>query len=167
MFEPSSDEQEADESGQQWKHLLAVATVVGLCAAGVALAYHLSSEPFLKGGFSLSPSYNNSVNRPTSSSNNLFYMEPVVINSGDIDSTDFVRVTLTLELDQPGVADQLKARQAAVENAVVIATAGRGAASLRSVEGKTQLRRDITKAINGLLPDGGVRAVYFADFLVR
>lgn len=167
MFEQFSDEQEADESGQQWRRLLAVAAVVGLCAAGVALAYHLSSEPFLKGGFSLSPSSNNSTNRPTSSSNNLFYMEPVIINSGDIDSTDFVRVTLTLELDQPGVVDQLKARQAAVENAVVIATAGRGAASLRSVEGKTQLRRDITKAINGLLPDGGVRAVYFADFLVR
>lgn len=167
MFEQFSDEQEADESGLQWRRLLAVGAVLSLCAAGVALAYHLSSEPFLKGRFSLSPSSSNSVNRPASSSNNLFYMEPLIINSGDIDATDFVRVTLTLELDQPGVADQLKARQAAVENAVVIATAGRGAASLRSVEGKTQLRRDIAQAINGLLPDGGVRAVYFADFLVR
>lgn len=167
MDEQFSDGQETGENGSQWRGPLAFVLVLGLFSAGIVLAYNLLPVPFLKGGFSLSTLYNKSVNRSTSPSNNLFYMEPLIVNSRDIDATDFVRVTLTLELDQPGVADELRARLAAIESAVVIAAASRDSTMLRSVEGKTQLREDIAKAINGQLSNGGVRAVYFADFLIR
>nr|MBI3614661.1 flagellar basal body-associated FliL family protein [Nitrospirota bacterium] len=165
--EQSSDGQETDENGSQWKGPVAFVVVVGLFSAGIVLAYNLLPVPFLKGGFSLSTSYNKSVNRSAGPSNNLFYMEPLIVNSRDIYATDFVRVTLTLELDQPDVADELRARLAAIESAVVITAASRDSAMLRSVEGKTQLREDIAKVINEQLPNGGVRNVYFADFLVR
>ncbi|TAJ08027.1 MAG: flagellar basal body-associated FliL family protein [Nitrospirae bacterium] len=167
MREQSSDGQEADESDLQWRRLLAVGVVLGLFAAGIVLAYNLSPVPFLKGGFSLSTSYNNSVNRPTGPSNNLFYMEPLIVNSRDIDATDFVRLTLTLELERPDVADDVQARLAAIENVVIITAASQDSKILRSVEGKTRLRDGLTRKINALLPNGGVRSVYFADFIIR
>lgn len=167
VLERSSDGREAEGSGLQRRRLSAVGVVLGLCAAGIVLAPHLSPVPFLTGGFSLPTSSDQSVNRPASPSNNLFYLEPLIVNTRDIDATDFVRVTLTLELERPDVADSVQARLGAIEHIVVVTVASRGSTMLRSVEGKDRLRDDLMRKINALLPNGGVRSVYFADFLIR
>ncbi len=167
MFEQSSDGPEADERSLYWRRLLAFGAVLGLFAAGLVLAYHLSPVPFLKGGFSLSTSSSNPAKRSTGSSSNLFYLEPLIVNTQDIDATDFVRVTLTLELERPDVADIVQARLGAIENAVIVTTASQDSKVLRSVNGKARLREDLTKKINAVLPNGGVRSVYFADLLIR
>lgn len=143
--------------------LVVVLLVVGL---GSAWAMGIFSGAFWTGELTLPKSITVG-QRHASVSPNLFPMEPVIVNARDIDTASFVRLTLTLELERPDVAETVNARLGAIQNAVVVTAASRDSAMLRSVEGKTRLREDLTKTINALLPNGGVRAVYFTDFLVR
>lgn len=133
---------------------------------GLALAAGLSSGSFLQGGFRLPASIASPAHR-SAGAPNLLPMEPVILTARDVDASAFVRVALTLELADQNVAADVRARLAAVEDAVIVTAANRDTGTLRSVAGKARLREELTKAINALLPNGGVRTVYFADFLVR
>jgi flagellar FliL protein len=104
-----------------------------------------------------------------SSSSKFFYMDPLVLNGNesDDDATSYIRLTLTLEMDRPDRATELKARLPAIQNVVMLAASSRESRSLRSAEGKAGLRDELTQSINALLPSGGVKAVYFADFFIE
>lgn len=158
---------EASETTLQWRRLLVAGAVACACGLGLALIYRFSPGVFLKGGFSLSTSFGKAGKRPSGASQNHFYIEPLIMNARDADASAFMRLTLTLELERPDVADDVRLRLAAIENIVIVTAASQDAAILRSVEGKARLRDVLTKKINALLPNGGVRSVYFADFLIR
>lgn len=162
---PASDE--TPETNLQWRNLLVVGAVVCVCGLGLALIYRFSPGVFLKGGFSLTTTLGKAGKRPAGASQNHFYLAPLIMNGRDVDTSAFMRLTLTLELERPDVADDVQPRLAAIENIVIVTAASQDSTVLRSVEGKARLRDELTGKINALLPNGGVRAVYFADFLIR
>jgi flagellar basal body-associated protein FliL len=135
---------------------------------GIVLAYSASSGMRLTGGFHMPASLQGALQHKSTASN-LFYLEPLIVNgpAAEGDATAFVRLTLTLELDRPEVAEDLQTRLPALQNQVIIAATSRESRTLLSSQEKARLRDELTDRINALLPHGGVRAVYFADFLIR
>lgn len=108
------------------------------------------------------------IKRQAAPSANFFYLDPLVLNGNETeeDATSYIRLTLTLELDRPERAADVKARLAAVQNVVMLTAASRESRALRSAEGKAWLREELTQSINATLPRGGIKAVYFADFFI-
>jgi flagellar basal body-associated protein FliL len=150
-------------SARQMAWVGAVAVLMGLV---LALVFGVKSG--LIGDSGLQLPFQSKIKRQAAPSANFFYMEPLVLNGNDSadDVTSYIRLTLTLELDRPERAADVKARLAAVENVVMLTAASRESRALRSAEGKAGLREELTQSINALLPRGGVRAVYFADFFI-
>lgn len=164
------DSLEAPESGSETGRAGLIALVTFLLGLGGLLAYGFASGLWVNAGLHLPSAMQGGTKRPAATTaSNLYYMEPLVLNGTDSeeDVTTFVRLTLTLELTRPEVAEELQARLPAVQNAVIVAAASRESRALRTVQGKALLRDELTDRINELLPNGGVRAVYFADFFIR
>lgn len=161
-----AEEQEAGSQGKRWALAGAVIFLLGL---GAVLIYGLPSGLQVMAGLHLPHALQGAQTRPAAPASNLYYLDPLVLNGtdSDEDTTSFVRLTLTLELARPEIADQVKAHLAAVQNAVIVAAASRESRALRTAQGKALLRDELTDRINALLPNGGVTAVYFADFFIQ
>jgi flagellar protein FliL len=54
-----------------------------------------------------------------------------------------------------------------VRDTILILLSSKDVASLRTPQGKFQLRDELTLRVNALLPKGGVRSAYFTEFVVQ
>jgi flagellar FliL protein len=54
-----------------------------------------------------------------------------------------------------------------VRDTVLVLLSSKDVNSVRTPQGKFQLRDEITQRVNGLLPKAGIRAAYFTDFVVQ
>ncbi|MFO0775899.1 MAG: flagellar basal body-associated FliL family protein [Nitrospiraceae bacterium] len=97
----------------------------------------------------------------------MFDLEPFLVNLTDPNDPHYLKLTLKLELDRPETAELLAARNPQVRDAVLILLSSRDSESVRTAQGKLQLREELLTKINSLLPKGGVKGAYFTDFIVQ
>ncbi len=78
-------------------------------------------------------------------------LDPFTVNLADREAERYAQVGITLEIDDPKTAEQLKAYMPAVRNQILMAIADRSAAELLGREGKVQLaervRRETSRAL--------------------
>lgn len=78
-------------------------------------------------------------------------LEPFTVNLADRDAERYAQVGITLEVDDPKVADQLKAYMPAVRNNILLALADKTAGQLMERDGKQklaeQVRRETARAM--------------------
>lgn len=97
----------------------------------------------------------------------IYDLDPFIVNLADAPESRYLKITIKLELDRPDAGAELAARGPHVRDAVLILLTSKDAASLRSPQGKFQLREEITQRVNSLLPKGGIRSAYFTEFVVQ
>ena len=78
-------------------------------------------------------------------------LEPFTVNLADRDADRFAQVGITLELEDAGVADQIKAYMPAIRNNILLAIADRTASELQGRDGKQvlaeKIRRETSRAL--------------------
>lgn len=79
-------------------------------------------------------------------------LEPFVVNLADKESDRFAQIGVTLEVDDPKFADQLKAYMPAIRNGILMVLAHKTSAQLLSQEGKIALAKEIKR--ESVLPLG-------------
>ncbi len=72
-------------------------------------------------------------------------LDPFVVNLADRDSERYAQIGITLQVDDPKVAEELKAYMPAIRNGVIMILAHKTAAELLSREGKEQLAAEIRR----------------------
>ena len=97
----------------------------------------------------------------------IFDLDPFVVNLADADDVHYLKVSVKLELDRPETAEVLTTRIPQVRDSVLILLSSKDSASIRSAQGKLQLREDLILKVNSLLPKAGVRGAYFTEFIVQ
>ncbi len=97
----------------------------------------------------------------------IYDLDPFVVNLADPNDPHYLKVTVKLELDKPETAELLTARTPQVRDAVLILLSSRDSESVRTAQGKLQLREDLLTKVNSLLPKGGVKGAYFTEFIVQ
>jgi|SRR5579884_158089 len=97
----------------------------------------------------------------------IYDLDPFIVNLADAPESRYLKITIKLELDRADAGAELAARVPHVRDAVLILLTSKDAASLRTPQGKFQLREEITQRVNSLLPKGGVRSAYFTEFVVQ
>lgn len=97
----------------------------------------------------------------------IFDLDPFVVNLADPSDSHYLKVTMKLELERADTAEQLTQRTPQVRDAVLILLSSKDSASIRTAQGKLQLREDLIRKVNSLLPKGGVRGAYFTEFIVQ
>jgi flagellar FliL protein len=72
-------------------------------------------------------------------------LEPFVVNLADKDADRYAQVGITLEIDDPKVADQLKAYMPAIRNGILMVLAHKTSTELLERAGKVALAADIMR----------------------
>lgn len=97
----------------------------------------------------------------------IYDVDPFIVNLADVPEARYLKLTVKLELDRPDVSADLSARVPQLRDTILILLSSKDAASLRTTQGKFQLRDELTQRLNSLLPKGGIRSVYFTEFVVQ
>lgn len=97
----------------------------------------------------------------------MFDLDPFIVNLADQPEIRYLKIVVKLEVESEAVAADLSARVAQVRDTVLVLLSSKDVNSVRTSQGKFQLRDEITQRVNGLLPKPGVRAAYFTDFVVQ
>ena len=97
----------------------------------------------------------------------IYDVDPFIVNLADAPEARYLKLTVKLELDRPDVSADLGARVPQLRDTILILLSSKDAASLRTPQGKFQLRDELTQRVNALLPKGGIRSAYFTEFVVQ
>ena len=97
----------------------------------------------------------------------MFDLDPFIVNLADQPEIRYLKIAVKLEVENETVATDLSARVAQVRDTVLVLLSSKDVNSVRTPQGKFQLRDEITQRVNGLLPKPGIRAAYFTDFVVQ
>lgn len=98
----------------------------------------------------------------------MYKLEPAfIVNLADPELTMYARVSVTLELSSPEVVTEVQKREPIIRDAVIEILSNKTSRELRSPEGREQLKLEIIKRINTILVQGGIRNVYFTEFVVQ
>ncbi len=98
----------------------------------------------------------------------MYKLEPAfIVNLADPEVTMYARVSITLELSAPEVTMEVQKREPIIRDAIIEILSNKTSRELRSPEGREQLKLEIIKRVNTILVQGGVRNVYFTEFVVQ
>jgi flagellar FliL protein len=97
----------------------------------------------------------------------IFDMDPFIVNLADAPEIRYLKLNVKLDLERAEAKDEIVARLPQVRDVILILLSSKDAASLRSTQGKFQLRDEIVARINNVLPKVGVKTAYFTEFVVQ
>jgi flagellar protein FliL len=78
-------------------------------------------------------------------------LEPFTVNLADRETERFAQVTMTLELADPAVAEQIKVFMPAIRNNILMVLAHKTSAQILVAEGKTELAGQVQRAASRAL----------------
>ena len=97
----------------------------------------------------------------------IYDVEPFIVNLADTPEVRYLKLTIKLELENQDASAELASRVPQLRDTILVLLTSKDAASIRTTQGKFQLRDEITQRVNSLLPKPTVRAAYFTDFVVQ
>ena len=97
----------------------------------------------------------------------MFDLDPFIVNLADQPEIRYLKITVKLEVESETVKADLTARVAQVRDTVLVLLSSKDVTTVRTSQGKFQLRDEITQRVNGLLPRPGIRSAYFTEFVVQ
>ena len=97
----------------------------------------------------------------------IYDIEPFIVNLADTPEVRYLKLTVKLELESQEASAELASRTPQLRDTILVLLTSKDSASIRTTQGKFQLRDEITQRVNSLLPKPGVRAAYFTDFVVQ
>lgn len=94
-------------------------------------------------------------------------LEPFIVNLADAPEIRYLKLTVKLELDRAGATEEMKLRTPQIRDSILVLLTSKDSGTIRTPQGKAQLRDEITQRVNGLLPRPGVRSAYFTEFVIQ
>ena len=97
----------------------------------------------------------------------MFDVEPFIVNLADAQEVRYLKLTVKLELDNPEWVAVLTDRIPQIRDTILVLLTSKESSSIRTTQGKFQLRDEITQRVNSLLPKPAVHTAYFTEFVVQ
>ncbi|QWK13332.1 MAG: flagellar basal body-associated FliL family protein [Aquificota bacterium] len=89
------------------------------------------------------------------------------VNLADKDVDAYARVSITLELPDEKVRQEVEKRLPIIKDAIIDVISSKTSSFVKTPEGRENLRLELIKRINTILFEGGVRNIYFTEFVVQ
>jgi len=94
-------------------------------------------------------------------------IEEFIVNIISGDTPHYVKASLTVELTNPEVKAEVEKRMPQMRDAILLLIGNKTFEELQDLQGKKQLKAELTTKINSFLKTGKVKAVYFTNFVVQ
>lgn len=94
-------------------------------------------------------------------------IDEFIVNIISGDSAHYVKASLTIELNSEEVKAEAEKRMPQMRDSILLLVGSKTYEELQDLQGKKQLKAEITSKINSYLKSGKVKAVYFTNFVVQ
>jgi flagellar FliL protein len=94
-------------------------------------------------------------------------LSPFLVNLADPGGGHYLKTTLTLELQNEAASNWINGHLPKVRDRVLLLLSSKETAELLSSDGKFRLRDDVLKAVNEMMGQDKVTAVYLTEFVVQ
>lgn len=91
-------------------------------------------------------------------------LRPFTVNLADSNFRRYLRVQITIEVNKKGLVSELKSKEYRLRDTIINLLSGKEVAGLAE---KDVLRRELVNAINDLLDEGEIAAIYFEEFIIQ
>jgi flagellar FliL protein len=90
-----------------------------------------------------------------------------IVNIISGEANHYVKASLTIELSNEEVLEEVNKRMPQIRDSILLLVGNKTYEELQDLQGKKQLKAELTSKINGILQAGKVKAIYFTDFVVQ
>jgi len=156
---------------------IAIGLVIGLLAGGGAVFFLKGgAPPKQEAGAEAEASVEENVveeeveaapAKPESKESIIYDLEPFIVNLADTPDLRYLKLTLKLDLLRQEDVEEVTKKVPQIRNALLILLSSKDSESIRSIEGKMELRSEILERINGVFEVSRVRTAYFTDFVTQ
>ncbi len=94
-------------------------------------------------------------------------IEEFIVNIISGDTAHYVKASLTIELTSEEGKAEAEKRMPQMRDSILLLVGNKTYEELQDLQGKKQLKAEITSKINSYLKTGKVKAVYFTNFVVQ
>lgn len=94
-------------------------------------------------------------------------LEPFMVNLAKTKGSRILKVTITLELNNPAVQPEVEDNRQKIMDSILVLLSSKTFEDVYSIQGKFKLKDEITTRVNRFLAMGHVREVYFSEFLIQ
>ncbi|MFN3598437.1 MAG: flagellar basal body-associated protein FliL [Aquificaceae bacterium] len=89
------------------------------------------------------------------------------VNLADRDVDTYARVSITMEISDQKVRQEVEKRLPIIKDVIIDVLSSKTSSYVKTPEGRENLRLELIKRINTILIEGGVRNIYFTEFVVQ
>ncbi len=94
-------------------------------------------------------------------------IDEFIVNIISEENNHYVKAALTFELDNEKVSEEVTKRMPQIRDSILLLVGNKTYDELQDLQGKRQLKAELTSKINAILQSGSVRSIYFTDFVVQ
>lgn len=156
--------------------LLAVATLVGILVGGGAGAFAagpllakrvVASMDLVEAGAAASASPGGAPSAEAAVSGAVHRVENLLVNPAQTGGSRLLMLTAALEVDDQAGVDRLVERDAQVRDAIMGVLARKNVVELVDMQGRDDIRGEITAAIDSVMGSPTVRGIFFPVYVLQ
>lgn len=165
-----AEKKEEVENGSNKKKLfiiIGVAVLVLLIAGGVGAWYFLKEKPVSEDEKNPAQHVPVPALDQQSQIGPMVNIDEFVVNIISGDAAHYVKASLTVELTNEEVKIEVEQRMPQMRDAVLLLISNKTYEELQDLQGKKQLKAELSSKINSFLRTGKVTSIYFTNFVVQ
>jgi flagellar FliL protein len=175
MVEEQQNIEKTERKSKKKRIFLLLLLILLLCIAVAGIFYYLSLTKSGKTGVSSNTTAGKAFAKPKLPPELRDLEKPgifvslgdFVVNLADTDVQRFAKVSIIIEVVDENVQSEVNQYLPALRDAVVNLISSKYYSDIRTPEGRERLKIELLKRFNAILPEGGVKAVYFTSFVVQ
>lgn len=94
-------------------------------------------------------------------------IEEFIVNIISAENNHYVKASLTLELTNELSKEEVNKRMPQIRDSILLLVGNKTYEELQDLQGKKQLKAELTSKLNSILQSGSVKSIYFTDFVVQ
>ncbi len=94
-------------------------------------------------------------------------IDEFIVNIISAESSHYVKASFTLELNNDVVREEVERRMPQIRDSILLLLGNKTYDELQDLQGKKQLKAELTSKINAFLVTGRVKSIYFTQFVVQ
>ena len=160
---------EAQKSGGKKKLFIIIAAALLIILIGTGIAAYFLLKDKNEDDANSKPGANVPVPDLTQETDigPMINIDEFIVNIISAENNHYVKAAITLELTSETAKEETNMRMPQIRDAILLLVGNKTYDELQDLQGKKQLKAELSSKLNSLLQTGRIKAIYFTDFVVQ